>query len=106
CCASKGKVRGRHRSCTIFPPIASPEVKPSREGTIVDPLLILLIVVAVIALSGWGYGTYTTRAPAASTEVVAAPAWISPLGIIGLIAVVAVVAMFISGWRPFVAVGP
>lgn len=71
-----------------------------------DPLLILLIVVAVIALSGWGYGTYTTRSAPATTEVVAAPVWISPIGIIGLIAVVAVVAMFISGWRPFVVVGP
>ena len=26
-----------------------------------DPLLIGLIIVAVIALSGWGYGTYAVR---------------------------------------------
>ena len=68
-----------------------------------DPLLLLLIIVAVIALSGWGYGTYTTRPPV-TTEVVAAPAYVSPLGIIGLIAVIVVVAMFVTGWRPFVVV--
>jgi hypothetical protein len=67
-----------------------------------DPLLILLLIVAVIAFSGWGYGTYTTRAAPANTEVVAAPAWVSPLGILGLIAIVALIAMFVTGWRPFV----
>jgi hypothetical protein len=68
-----------------------------------DPLLIGLIIVAVIALSGWGYGTYAVRpAPAATTEVVAAPGWVSPLGIIGLIVVVGVVVMLLTGWRPFV----
>ncbi len=69
-----------------------------------DPLLIVLIIVAVIALSGWGYGTYTTRAAPATTEVVTAPAWVSPLGIIGLIAIVGLVAMLVTGWRPFVVV--
>jgi hypothetical protein len=69
-----------------------------------DPLLILLIIVAIIALSGWGYGTYTTRAVPAQTEIVTAPAWISPLGILGLLAIVALVAMFVTGWRPFVVV--
>ena len=71
-----------------------------------DPLLLILIIVAVIALSGWGYGTYTTRAAPATTEVVTAPVWVSPLGILGLLAVIAVVAMFVTGWRPFVVVGP
>lgn len=69
-----------------------------------DPLLILLIIVAIIALSGWGYGTYTTRAVPVQTEVVTAPAWTSPLGILGLLAIVALVAMFVTGWRPFVVV--
>jgi hypothetical protein len=70
----------------------------------VDLLLILLIVVAVVAMSGWGYGIYSTRAVPVQTEVVAAPGWVSPLGIIGLVALIAVFAMFVTGWRPFVAV--
>jgi hypothetical protein len=70
-----------------------------------DPLLIALIVIAVISLGGWGYGTYAVRpAPAASTEVVAAPGWVSPLGMIGLIVVVGIVIMLATGWRPFIVV--
>jgi hypothetical protein len=71
----------------------------------VDPLMIGLIIVAIIALGGWGYGTYGVRpAPGATTEVVAAPAWASPLGLIGLLVVIGVVAMLVTGWRPvFVA---
>jgi hypothetical protein len=69
-----------------------------------DPLTVLLIVVAVLALSGWGYGTYYTRPVAAPrTEVVTAPGWVSPVGIIGLLAVIGVVLMLLTGWRPFVA---
>jgi hypothetical protein len=67
-----------------------------------DPLMILLIVVAVLALGGWGYGTYGTRPAAGTTEVVTAPAWSTPLGLIGLIVVIGLVAMFATGWRPFV----
>jgi hypothetical protein len=85
--------------------VIRPNSETSTGGTIVDPLLILLIVVAVIALSGWGYGTYYTRGPVAG-EVVAAPGWVSPLGVLGLIAIVGLVAMLVSGWRPFVVVGP
>jgi hypothetical protein len=70
----------------------------------VDPLLILLIIVAVIAMSGWGYGTYTTRAAPAQTEVVAAPGWVTPLGFIGLLAIVGLLVMLLTGWRPFVVV--
>jgi hypothetical protein len=70
-----------------------------------DPLLIGLIIVAVIALSGWGYGTYAVRpASGATTEVVAAPGWVSPLGLIGLIVVVGIAVMLLTGWRPFVVV--
>jgi hypothetical protein len=65
-----------------------------------DPVLIGLIILAVIALGGWGYGTYGMRpVPGAATEVVAAPAWASPLGVIGLLVVVGVVIMLLSGWR-------
>jgi len=70
-----------------------------------DPLLIGLIILAIIALGGWGYGTYAVRpAPGATSEVVAAPVWVSPLGIIGLIVVVGIVVMLLTGWRPFVVV--
>jgi hypothetical protein len=68
-----------------------------------DLLLLLLIVVALLSMGGWGYGTYYTRAPA-TTEVVTAPGWVSPMGIIGLIAIVGVLLMLTTGWRPFVAV--
>ena len=56
-----------------------------------DPLMIGLIILAVVALSGWGYGTYSVRpAPGATTEVVSAPAWATPLGMIGLLVVIGV----------------
>jgi hypothetical protein len=72
-----------------------------------DPLLIALIVLVVIALSGWGYGTYSRPVVAPGAVVEAGPAWVSPLGIIGLLAVIAVIAMLVTGWRPFVVVpGP
>ncbi|MBY0514076.1 MAG: hypothetical protein K2P78_09225 [Gemmataceae bacterium] len=67
-----------------------------------DPLLIGLIVLAVIALSGWGYGTYGVRPAAGTTEVVAAPAWATPLGVVGLIVVVGAVVMLVTGWHPIV----
>jgi len=72
-----------------------------------DPLLIGLIVLVVVALGGWGYGTYYVPRPVAAPGAVvdAGPGWVSPLGIIGLLAVIAVIAMFVTGWRPFV-VGP
>jgi len=71
-----------------------------------DPLLLVLIIVAIIALSGWGYGTYTTRpAPGATTEVVTAPVWVNPLGILAALAIIGLLIMLITGWRPFVVVG-
>jgi hypothetical protein len=71
-----------------------------------DILTICLIIIAVLALSGWGYGTYGYRAaPGPATGVVAAPGWVSPLGIIGLIVIVGLIAMWTTGWHP-VVVGP
>jgi len=71
-----------------------------------DPLLVILIVVAVIAMSGWGYGYYTARPVVTTGDVVAGPApWVSPAGVIGLLAIIALAAMLFSGWRPF-AVAP
>jgi len=56
-----------------------------------------VIVVAVLALSGWGYGSYYRPAPVAG-EVVTSPAWVSPLGIIGALAVIALMVLWLSGW--------
>ena len=71
-----------------------------------DLLLLILIVLAVLSIGGWGYGTYAYR-PAVTTDVVAAPAspaWASPLGILGLLLVIGLLIMLFTGWRPvFVA---
>jgi hypothetical protein len=76
-----------------------------REEHNMDLLLLLLIIIAVLALTGWGYGTYTTRAaPAGTTEVVTAPAWVNPVGLLGLLAVIGVIAMLVTGWRPLVII--
>jgi hypothetical protein len=68
-----------------------------------DILAIVLIVVAVLALSGWGYGTYAARPAAPAGAVVEGPGpWVNPLGIIGLLLVVGLVIMLLTGWpRPF-----
>ena len=64
-----------------------------------DILLVILIVLAVIAMSGWGYGYYTRPAPAA--DVVAAPVgYASPLGVLAVIAIVAIVLMLMFNWQP------
>jgi hypothetical protein len=67
-----------------------------------DLLLIALIVVAVLALSGWGYGYYGAR-PVAVTDATAAPeAGPSPLihllGLLGLLAIVAFIVLLATGW--------
>ena len=67
-----------------------------------DLLLIALIVVAVLALSGWGYGYYSAR-PVAVTDVSAAPAagpspFIHLIGILGLVAIVAFIVLLATGW--------
>jgi hypothetical protein len=75
---------------------------PKKENNM-DPLLIALIILAVVALGGWGYGTYAVRpAPAATTEVVSAPGWATPLGIIGLVVVAVVLVSLMAGWKPMV----
>jgi len=70
-----------------------------------DILAIVLIIVAVLALGGWGYGTYAYRpaVPAAPGAVVAGPApWVNPLGIIGLLVVIGLIVMLATGWWPVV----
>lgn len=66
-----------------------------------DLLLLILIVLAVLSIGGWGYGHYSR--PVVTGEVVAAPAaWSTPLGLLGLLAVIALFVMLFTGWRPFV----
>lgn len=65
-------------------------------------VLIALIVLAVLALSGWGYGRYSAR-PVVVTDVAAAPAAgpspiITFIGVIGLLALVAFVVLWATGW--------
>ncbi len=72
--------------------------------------LIILLVLAVLALGGWGYGYYAVR-PAATTEVVSGPAaGPSPLvhlvGVIGLLLLVAFLVMWLTGWRFWGGVAP
>jgi hypothetical protein len=56
-------------------------------------LTILLIVLIVLALGGFGYGYY-------SVPVGGAPAgWVNPMGVVGLILVILLILMLTTGWR-------
>ena len=66
-----------------------------------DLITITLLVLAVLALVGWGYGSYARRPV---TVVESAPAsapapGLTLLGIIGLILIVAFVVLLATGWR-------
>jgi hypothetical protein len=66
-----------------------------------DIITIAILIIAVLALGGWGYGYYATR-PAAGVAVETVPApnpGLSLLGIIGLILLVAFVVLLATGWR-------
>ena len=65
-----------------------------------DPviLLVVLLVVAVLALGSWGYGSYAAR-PAPGAVVEPGSGWINILGLIGLVLLVAVVVLWATGWR-------
>jgi hypothetical protein len=69
-----------------------------------DILILLLIVLAVVSIGSWGYGTYG-RTSVADGPVAPGPGWVNPMGIIGLILLVGLVMMLFTGWRPF-AVAP
>ena len=65
-------------------------------------LLIILIVVAVLSIGGWGYGYYSAR-PVAVTDVSAGPAAgpspiVHMIGVIGLLALVAFIVLWATGW--------
>ncbi|HEY3787488.1 MAG TPA: hypothetical protein VGL71_01480 [Urbifossiella sp.] len=65
-----------------------------------DLLMLLLIVVAVVSIGGWGYGTYR-RPVLSSGPIVDEPGWVNPIGIVGLIVVFCLILMFATAWRPF-----
>lgn len=68
-----------------------------------DILTIALIVFAILALSGWGYGRYYAVPADAAVE----PAgWVNPLGILGLVLLIAVVMLLLSGFQFGVNVAP
>lgn len=65
-----------------------------------DLLTLLLIVVAIVAILGWGFGTYSVP-PAPVTGAVAQPVgWTAPVGIIGVLAIIAIIMMLVTNWRP------
>jgi len=66
-----------------------------------DLLLLILIVLAVLSVGGWGYGYYSTPAVAPGGTVVAAPAYATPLGILGVLVVIALCVMLFTGWRVY-----
>ena len=68
-----------------------------------DLLLIIVLVVAVLAIAGSGFGYYSAR-PVRTTEVVDGPVAgpspiISVIGVIGLLLLVAFFVMWMTGWR-------
>jgi hypothetical protein len=66
-----------------------------------DILTIAMLVVGVVALIVWGYGSFATR-PAPGVVVERAPgpaAGLTLLGIVGLILIVAFVVLLATGWR-------
>jgi hypothetical protein len=66
-----------------------------------DIITITLLVLAGMALVGWGYGYYAAR-PVTVVESAPAPAparGLTLLGIIGLILIVAFVVLLATGWR-------
>ena len=67
-----------------------------------DPVLIVLAVLAALALSGWGYGYYSggPGVVAQGGPALARPRWVHPLGAIGLFVAAVLVLVLLTGWRP------
>jgi hypothetical protein len=59
-----------------------------------DPITILMIVLIVLALGGWGYGSYAGPPAGGGPSPL-----VSSLGILALILIVAFIVMLATGWR-------
>jgi hypothetical protein len=64
-----------------------------------DPVIIGLAVLTLLALSGWGYG-YTRPAPLAGGVGSARGRWVHPLGALGLFLAALIALLLVMGWRP------
>jgi hypothetical protein len=65
-----------------------------------DLLTILLIVLIVLALGGWGYGSYYPPTGGGTSPLV------NLLGVVALILITALIVMLITGWRFGLVVAP
>lgn len=65
-----------------------------------DPLMIVLIILVVLALGGAGYGYYGAPVGGGPSPL------ISALGVLGLILLVAFIVMLATGWRFGLEVAP
>lgn len=65
-----------------------------------DLITILLIVLIVLALSGWGYGSYYGPPGGGTSPLVGA------LGVLALLLIVALVVMLATGWRFGLEIAP
>lgn len=68
-----------------------------------DAILLIVLVAAILALSGWGYGYYYTRpvpGDAVAPGPVAGPSpFVNMVGVLGLILLVGFVIMWATGWH-------
>jgi len=64
-------------------------------------LLIILLVLAVLAMSSWGYSSYAYRPATVVAEPAAGPSpIISIIGVLGLLALIAFFVLWaVEGWR-------
>jgi hypothetical protein len=73
-----------------------------------DFLTITILILAILALGGWGYGAYAVR-PAPGTVVETAPGpspAITFLGVIGFVLLIAFIVMLATGWRFGLQIAP
>ena len=64
-----------------------------------DPLMIVLLILVVLALGGAGYGYYGAPAGGGSPLI-------SALGVLGLILLVAFIVLLATGWRFGLQIAP
>ena len=65
-----------------------------------DPITLLLLIIVILALGSWGYGSYTVRPGPGVTEPVGGPApWVNPIGAIGLLLLIVLLVVLFTGFR-------